>query len=586
MIKKISSVILAVVLLVTCMAPVLVSADAPLPYLEDERQVSVGANIELRAAGGSYDDGPVSATYSSVSAIPKYDFKATLDMTNVKNAFNYYFSDALFSKLLGENSTELSNFVDINALKPHLYVTGSMTVTINVPAGITVNDAFLATKEMNGFGGSKDIHEETTVERKVDSGKIIITTQVKDPTDASKKYVKGETLYNGGNLDAYLGEIYLECTDNIINSFGTHTISGKVEGETYIYLDRDMDGQDITNNDNKLGLIKYKTDEVSETITVSQTPSYGGGGGGSVPKPSVTIDFSVNGDKTLVEPVTGKNGKVTVNLDEIIPPAKPGYIVDMHWYEDPAHTKPVSGEYTATKNTTLYTYYINGRVPSAFVEDHHGYIQGYPDGEVKPNKNVSREEVAALLYRLLKEDVRESLRNNENYFSDVEESRWSHSEIATMVKGGYIKGYDDGTFRPGQFITRAEFATLITRFIDPDMLPAADSTFSDISGHWAEEYIIKAVDYMLITGYTDGTFKPDKYITRAEAVTILNRILVRYVGKEGLHEDAKHWPDNNESDWYYYNILEATNSHEHIRLEDGYTEDWHEHNESTDWTQH
>ncbi len=588
MTKKILSMFLVVSVMVACMLPAIVSADSSIPYT-DERVVSVGADIKLRATGGTYADGPVDlGTFNNISDVPKYDFKATLDMTNVQDAFSYYFSDELFTKLLGQNSSELNSngFFNIDDLKPHLYVAGTMTVTINIPEGITVNSAFLGTKQMDGFGGSKAIHEETTTERKLENGKIIITTQVKDPFDASKKYVAGTTLYDGGNLNTYLGEISLECTDNTINKFGTHTISGKVEGSTTIYLDRNMDGTDVLNGEHILGVIKYETPVVSKKLTVSTPPVYGGGGGYVPPKPDVTVDFSVNGDKQVIESVSGKNGKVTVDLDKVTPPEIEGYISDGKWYEDPAHTKEVSGEYTVTENTTLYTTYINMTVPSVLIEDHHGYIQGYPDGNVKPTKNVTREEVAALLYRLLKEDVRESLRNSNSYFEDVEEDRWSHSEIAAMVKGKYIKGYDDGTYRPGQPITRAEFATLVTRFIDEDTLPAISTTFDDIGNHWAKEYIEKAANHMLIAGYENGSFKPDKYITRAEAVTILNKILVRHVDEDGLHEDAKHWPDNNEADWYYYQVLEATNSHDHDRRDNSHLEDWTAHNESTDWTQH
>ena len=141
-----------------------------------------------------------------------------------------------------------------------------------------------------------------------------------------------------------------------------------------------------------------------------------------------------------------------------------------------------------------------------------------------------------------------------------------------MANGGYITGYEDGTFRPGNFITRAEFATIAARFLDKDY--ATELVFSDISGHWAEKYIESVATSHWVNGYEDGTFRPDRYITRAEAITIINRILVRYLNKDGIHPDARQWPDNLEDAWYYYEMIEATSSHYYYRMDDGIHEKW------------
>ena len=161
-------------------------------------------------------------------------------------------------------------------------------------------------------------------------------------------------------------------------------------------------------------------------------------------------------------------------------------------------------------------------------------------------------------------------------------SRWSNKAIASMANGEYVQG-DAGTtlFRPADAITRAEFITIATRFLDDTDVEGYDNNFSDISGHWAEDSIKLGVSVGWLAGYEDGTFRPDRQITRAEAMTIINRVLNRFVDAEGLSESSVaaeyvKWPDNPTSEWYYYNVVEATNSHDYTRRADGHLENWTE----------
>ncbi|MED4955399.1 S-layer homology domain-containing protein [Paenibacillus macerans] len=211
--------------------------------------------------------------------------------------------------------------------------------------------------------------------------------------------------------------------------------------------------------------------------------------------------------------------------------------------------------------------------PKLETENHYDYINGYPDGTVKPLNNITREEVAAIFYRLLDDESRSAYLKTGNSFSDVGNTRWSNKHISTMENAGIITGYPDGTFKPGQYITRAEFAAIASRFDKLD--ERQNDTFTDITGHWAEKYIASAANKGWIKGYTDGTFKPDQYITRAEAAKFINSVLNRKVDKDGIHKDTKQWPDNISSMWYYYDILEATNHHEYSRSESG-VEVWSE----------
>ncbi|MEB9897309.1 S-layer homology domain-containing protein, partial [Bacillus cereus] len=177
--------------------------------------------------------------------------------------------------------------------------------------------------------------------------------------------------------------------------------------------------------------------------------------------------------------------------------------------------------------------------PKLETEHHYNYINGYPDGTIKPENLISREEVAAIFYRLMDIESRANYLTDKNSFSDVASGRWSNKHISTMEHAGLITGYPDGTFKPGRSITRAEFAAIASRF--DKLNEQANDMFSDIAGHWAEKYIVSAANKGWIKGYPDGTFKPNQHITRAEAMAFINRMLNRKVKADDIHEDAKQW---------------------------------------------
>ena len=152
-----------------------------------------------------------------------------------------------------------------------------------------------------------------------------------------------------------------------------------------------------------------------------------------------------------------------------------------------------------------------------------------------------------------------------------------------MAEMGIVTGYVDGTFRPSNNITRAEFATIAARFDDSN---AGKSVFTDMAGHWAEAYVAEAATLQWINGYADGTFRPDNYITRAEVMTIVNRMLKRSVSSENIHADAIRWTDNPQEAWYYEAVIEATNSHKFDRLSGSLVEEkWTELLENRDWSE-
>lgn len=216
-------------------------------------------------------------------------------------------------------------------------------------------------------------------------------------------------------------------------------------------------------------------------------------------------------------------------------------------------------------------------------EDHYAYLLGYEDGTVRPNGSISRAEVATVLFRLLKDDVRTQNLTKDNAYSDVSGTAWYAAAVSTLSKMGVISGYPDGTFRPNAPITRAEFAAMIARF--DETAKSADTPFTDISGHWAENAIGKAYGNGWIKGSSKTVFCPESNLTRAETATLLNRVLHRLPEKESdLLANQIVWPDNPETFWGYLAIQEATNSHEYERKADGVHETQTAKRENRDWS--
>ncbi len=216
-------------------------------------------------------------------------------------------------------------------------------------------------------------------------------------------------------------------------------------------------------------------------------------------------------------------------------------------------------------------------------KDHYAYVVGYPDGMVYPQKNITRAEVATIFFRLLEDETREANMTKSNSYNDMKDGAWYTCAVSTLSKMGIIKGYEDGSFKPDASISRAEFAAIAARF-DPDG-DTTPATFSDVSSHWAKDEISIAANHGWIKGYEDGSFKPDQKITRAETMTLVNRVLKRLPEtKDDLHKDMKTWPDNqNESAWFYLAVQEATNSHYQKLKKDGTHEKWESMRETRDW---
>lgn len=310
-----------------------------------------------------------------------------------------------------------------------------------------------------------------------------------------------------------------------------------------------------------------------------------------------TVTYNSNGG-TEVKPETVTYGnKATKPAD----PTKNGYTF-AGWYTEEQLTNTYDFDTPVIKDITLYAKweaiyvpYYPPVPPTVKIEDddalglnttdHFAYIVGYGNGEVRPQNNITRAEVATIFFRLLTDDVRDENLTKTNRYSDVAATSWYNTAVSTLSSMGIITGYPDGTFRPNAAITRAEFAAIAARFDNDGDKTAAK--FSDIATHWARDEISIAYNNGWINGYPDGTFGPQRDITRAETMTLVNRVLNRQPETEDdLLPNMTVWTDNaNPNAWYYLAVQEATNSHYYKFKTNSKYEKWTELRETRDWTQ-
>ena len=301
-----------------------------------------------------------------------------------------------------------------------------------------------------------------------------------------------------------------------------------------------------------------------------------GGGGGSHATKKYTLHYESNGGTKYAD--EKYKGNKVVALDKT--PSRVGYTFT-GWYADQELTDKIT-KIKMTSDKTVYAGWKETDVPETLNSDNHfAYIVGYEDGLVRPNADITRAEVAAIFFRLLKDDVRDSNLTAENAFNDVAFGLWHNKSISTMANIGILKGRTADTFVPNAPITRAEFVAICSRFDQSNVEIKSD--FNDISGHWAEKEIRRAASLGWIKGYADGSFKPDQNITRAEAASMINRMLHRLPETvDDLLDGMVQWQDNQPSDWYYINMQEATNSHD-FKQKGEINEHWTKLTENPNW---
>lgn len=362
---------------------------------------------------------------------------------------------------------------------------------------------------------------------------------------------------------------------------------GKVKYEDQKSIKLDEEFQNLTNDNEKVYLYAVWQEQ---RVTLSYEPN--DAELGSVSSASETVDAVTGTAKgSIAQPKSGARFDGWYSADgtllstdlKFVPTRADGAVWQgtTYYARFSAQRRPSTPSTPAKPDETKPTLapipeMLNG-------EDHYAYLLGYEDGTVRPNGSISRAEVATVLFRLLKDDVRMQNLTKDNAYSDVSDTAWYAAAVSTLSKMGVISGYPGGTFRPNAPITRAEFAAMIARF--DETAKSADTPFTDISGHWAENAIGKAYGNGWVEGSSKTVFCPESNLTRAETATLLNRVLHRLPEKESdLLANQIVWPDNPETFWGYLAIQEATNSHEYERKADGVHETQTAKRENRDWS--
>ena len=277
-----------------------------------------------------------------------------------------------------------------------------------------------------------------------------------------------------------------------------------------------------------------------------------------------TLTFDTMGG-SRIDPVTVRHGNAVAKPKD---PVNGGYIFD-GWYTDKTYRTPYNFATVLTQDTTIYAKWflialpgvtIKKTTPKLNTSDHFAYVQGYPDGTVKPTGNITRAETAAILFRLMDEGSRKTYYSTKSGFRDVATGSWYNTYVATLNNAGVITDSSNGYFRPNEAITRAELAAMLANFTET---AGAANYFNDVSAsYWAANAIAICAKLGWITGYPDGSFRPDRNVTRAELMAMINRA----TGRAPKSADAflpgmKTWSDNTADKWYYLDVQEATNSH-------------------------
>jgi len=546
------------------------------------QDVNVNTNIQVkRSSSGTYEEQLVLEVTANEGNNVSLDYLAYIDMAPVRAKFTAIKNDATALALATGRTVDLTKIA----------VNGQFIIKITIPEQYELPLTMVNNKDLFGFRnstGMSGIYSETTP-RTYENNVLTITVDV-----TNKPYSAFEG--DGKTIEDTLFDLYLECPTIAANNLSTG-VDYVVEGEVTGYTDITINDPAFVNNKITVTYIFVQDQEVEQTIDkdgdvnlLQATVRLFKGDGGYVPGPSgpsspsskVTVKVYGKDDK-LIDTITGSTTKADVDLTKYDTNIE-GYIFT-GWYTDKARTNPVTElTFTANKSMSIYAGYKVDAGSIFDTENHFAYIIGYPDKTVRPENNISREEVVTIFYRLLTDDARNAIFAKTCDYPDVIDGFWSTNAISTLTNGGYIEGYEDGTFAPHAAITRAEFVTIASRFFDQDAVEAA--TYSDIEGHWAAKYIAVAEDNQWITGDGDGKFRPDDAITRAEAMAIVNRMLNRHVDADHILP-VQDWIDNPSSAWYYYEVLEATMSHDYSREQENvaYPETWTELTENRDWTE-
>ena len=448
----------------------------------------------------------------------------------------------------------------------------------------------ISTHELSLIGKSKDAPAKNTAKLKLavptytvtydgngaDSGKTTDPTAYATGAKATVKennYTRGGYTFTGWNTkadgsgDSYKTGDWITMTGSVIlyAQWTRNSSHGGDDDDKYFFAIQKVDAQDgHALNGAKFELYQLdKNDRIVNRRVVETTQQSN--------KNGIAL-FSVDNKKSY----DGIWYYAEVSAPE-------GYVLDRTEYE--INDKDFSDSLSTAVKYAVTVRNYRGTTPDLLNDsDHFAYVIGYMDGNVRPYGLISRAETTTIFFRLLKDSVRDGNLLTSNTYTDVADDYWANTAISTMTGLGIVQGRSTTTFDPKAPITRAQFAAICARFDTGKS--NGEQTFSDIQGHWAEKYIQRAAELGWIKGFEDGTFRPDTYITRAQAMTMINRVLNRIPEDESdLLPGMNVWPDCNPGDWFYLAIQEATNSHDY-RHKAGSYETWTKLMKNPDWTRY
>ena len=483
--KKLTAVILTVAMVISCFAMTVAAAGT----------VNVPSDLQVGVQGEGFADNIM------ISAGTAVNLQATIDMAPVRAEFEKQYQD------MADTLTDPAMLAKFLSCK----MTGSWTWTLICPEATVLPDAVLTGADLAGFNdNAKLIFKEKSRTLNRENGNIVFTieTEIAGLADSEGNRPGFCTVGDmKDHLNTWLADMQFNISGIKVSATEGTTFLGSMTGNTDIkanVLSESFAFISVPKNTQK-GAIRAN---VTIQTSGDEDTDYRGG--------------SASGGKNL--PTTSKN------LDE---------------------------ENGSSQNQGTASSDVSGLDS----KNHMAYVEGDSDGLVRPNDSISRAEVATMLYRLLDASRRDEIFTDTYRFADLSKDLWYNKAVASMAQGGYVTGYEDGNFYGDNAITRAEMVAMVTRF-------AAAKTgavnFADVDGsYWAHDAIATAVANNWVSGYPDSTFRPDQYITRAESMAIINRVLGRGVSEEGLRENTyKNWADNADpNEWYYYEIIEAGNSH-------------------------
>ena len=465
-------------------------------------------------------------------------------------------------------------------------------VAKDLPAGVTYvvqEEAAKGYTQQNegkatGTIGIEEVSDVTIVNDEHKAGDLRITKDVPG-ADSTDTFSFTITLTDelGKTLSGTYGDI--EFTDGVaeftLKDAETKVAKDLPAGIEYKIIETAVRGYTQKANEKMTGSIEIE--ETADVVVVNEKVASGGGhsgggGGGGAPAPKqVTLTYDSNGGTTYTSEKYTVNTKVT--LDKL--PTKTSYQFT-GWYLD-KDLKQSATNVVMDKDKTVYAGWKKVSESVLDLENHYAYIIGFPEdyrtGErsddpslfpVKPTAPITRAEVTTVFFRMLTDSMREKNWTTSNSYTDVKADHWFNNAVSVMTKLGIVQGVGNDQFKPNAPITRGEMAAIAARFARMmDSTTTTTMSFTDIAGHWAEEDILYAASVGWVKGDTDGSYRPNDKITRAEFMTLANRMLEREPENESdLLEGMITWPDNQDKNaWYYLAVQEATNSHQYSRKE-------------------